>query len=157
MTKESWDELEQFKCSLREYFKTLNKVVAFFERNYRSSHAQINVVAIEESLEWQIKNALDDKSEEYNLEMETLPKLTEATQLPERGAYFVAELPNNTTMITRKMKFFPLHFGREVFCAENVLNCEQKIDWKTCQLSVEEETRIVKEFRSDFAPFNFTK
>lgn len=53
------------------------------------------------------------------------------------------------------MKTFPLHFGREVFCAECVLNCEEKIDWKECSLSHEEELQLVKTLRADFAPYNF--
>jgi hypothetical protein len=72
----------------------------------------MNAVAVDAEMEWQFKHAFEDKSEEYNLSMETMPKLTEATQLPESGAYFYAELPDGTTMLTRQMKHFPIHFGR---------------------------------------------
>lgn len=175
LAEESWTELDKFKDSLRIYFKSMNffllsilfkkliililgqnKVVSFFERNYKSSHLQINVIAVDESIEWQLKNTFEDKSEEYNLDMETLPKLTAATELPAQGPYFVAELPNNTTLLTRKMKMFPLHYGREIFCAENVLNCEPKIDWKDCSLSRDEEIELVKKFRENYKPFDFT-
>lgn len=30
------------------------------------------------------------------------------------GPYFVAELPDDSTLITRQMKHFPLHFARYV-------------------------------------------
>lgn len=114
------------------------------------------MVAVDESLEWQIKHSFDDRAEEYNLNLETLPCLTEATQLPEKGPYFVAELPNNTTLLTRQMKQFPLHFGREVFCSDTLLKCEQKIDWRECAISKEEEIMLVKRFRDKFKPFDFT-
>lgn len=131
-------------------------MVTFFERNYKSSHLLINVIAVDEGLEWQIKPSFEDRSEEYKLNLETLPDLTEATQLPEKGPYFVAELPDSTTLLTRQMKQFPLHFGREVFCSDTLLKCEQKIDWKECALSKEEEVTMVKRFRDKFKPFDFT-
>lgn len=130
--------------------------VVFFERNYKSGHLQINVVPVDKSLEWKIKHAFEDKSEEYNLPFETLPRLTEATQLPERGPYFVAELPNESTLICRQMKMFPLHFGREVFCSAEMLDCEEKGDWRQCNLDKDTEIQHVKDFRSEFKPFDFT-
>lgn len=91
------------------------------------------------------------------------------------GPYFVAELPDDSTLITRQMKHFPLHFARynpeyvvqylciyiyslcrDVFCSENLLNCDEKVNWKECQLEQEEETAYVEEFRKSFAPFDFT-
>lgn len=139
-----------------EFFIDENKVVTFFERNYKSSHLQINAIACETQQEWQIKNTFEDKAEEYNITLEQLPKLTEATQLPDKGAYFVAELPDNTTLLTRQMHHFPLHFGREVFCADTLHNCEEKVNWKECLLSKEEECVVVKKIRDNFKPFDFT-
>lgn len=133
-----------------------NKVVTFFERNYKSSHLLINIVAVEETLEWQIKHSFQDRADEYNLNLETIPRLSEATQLPEKGPFFVAELPDHTTLLTRQMKQFPLHFGREVFCSDTLLKCEQKIDWRECAISKEEEIMLVKRFREKFKPFDFT-
>ncbi|KAJ6641197.1 CWF19-like protein 1 like [Pseudolycoriella hygida] len=156
LTEEDWKELEKFKEALRKYFKSEKKVVTFFERNYKSSHLLINVVAVNEDLDWRIKHSFDDRAEEYNLNLETIPRLTEATQLPEKGPYFVAELPDNTTLMTRQMKQFPLHFGREVFCNSSLLNCEDKIDWRESVISKEEEIAMVKRFRDKFKPFDFT-
>lgn len=128
-------------------------MVTFFERNYRSSHLQINVLAVDESLEWQIKNSFDDCAEQYNLQLELLPSMVE---LPHKGPYFCAELPDQSVLMTRQMKTFPLHFGREVFCAEILLNCEPKVDWKECSLSKDEEVVLVKKFRELFRAVDFT-
>lgn len=174
LTQTDWDELEKFKTSLRNYFKSKNitdhlkncfifyyflgdnKVVTFFERNYKSSHLQINVIACDNNQEWQIKNTFDDKAEEYNIKLEHMPKLTEPTELPDKGAYFYAELPDSSTLLTRQMRQFPLYFGREVFCAETMHNCEAKINWKECLLSKEEEVLVVQKIRDQFKPFDFT-
>lgn len=117
---------------------------------------QINVMAVDTAVEWQIKNAFDDIAEKYSLVMDVLPSLTDSSDLPPQGPYFVAELPDNTTLLTRQMKTFPLHFGREVFCAECLLNCENKVDWKECSLTKDEEVALVKRLRESFRPVDFT-
>lgn len=156
LSQEDFDELEKFKEALRKFFKSTGQSVAFFERNYKSPHLQVNAVAVDESLEWQIKNTIEDKAEEYNIQFETIPKLTNATQLPSQGPYFSVELPDSSTYITRQMKQFPLHFGRDIFCAGNLLNCEEKVDWRQCSLEKAAEEDLVKQFRSSFKPFDFT-
>ncbi|XP_075215948.1 CWF19-like protein 1 isoform X2 [Lycorma delicatula] len=40
------DEIEQFKTVLRKYYSSKNKVPIFFERNYKTSHLQIQVVPV---------------------------------------------------------------------------------------------------------------
>lgn len=132
-------------------------MTVFFERNYKSNHLQINALPIDESLEWKIKHAFEDKAAEYNLEFETIPQLTEAKQLPHQGPYFVAELPNESSLLCRQMKMFPLHFGREVFCSSELYNTEDKIDWRDCSLSREEENEYVKNFREEFQPFDVSQ
>lgn len=130
-------------------------MVVFFERNYKSDHLHINVCPIDKSNQWKIKHAFEDKSEEYNLTLETIPKLTEPTQLPDRGAYFVAELPDDSVMLCRQMKQFPINFGREAIIAASG-ESEDKTNWRDCLLSKEIEIDYVKKFRNEFKPFDFT-
>lgn len=132
-----------------------DQVVVFFERNYKSGHVHINVCAIDKANAWKIKHSFEDKAEEYNLQLETIPKLEEPTQLPDRGAYFVAELPDDTTLLCRQMKQFPINFGREaVLLTEE--NGDDKVNWRDCLLSKETEIDYVKSFRNEFQPFDFT-
>lgn len=156
ITNDDWTELNKFKVALKRYFASKDQCVVFYERNYKSSHLQINAVPVSKEIEWQIKPSFDDKAEEHSIQFETIPELTEPTQLPETGPYFTAELPDDSTLITRSMKNFPLHFGREVMCAETLLDCEDKTDWKECQLSKDEEVEMVKQFRNEFKEFDFT-
>lgn len=156
LSQEDFDELDRFKEALRNLYKSKGKTAAFFERNYKSPHLQVNAVAIDESLEWRMKSTVDDKAEEYNIQLETVPKLMAPTQLPPQGPYFALEMPDYTTFITRQMKQFPLHFGRDIFCAEGLLNCEDKVDWRQCSLDKEQEVETVKRFRAEFKPFDFT-
>lgn len=156
LSEDDWKELDRFKAALRKFFESKGQSVTFFERNYKSGHLQLNAVPVDKELEWKIKHAIDDKADEYNLPFETLPPLTEATQLPDRGPYFMAELPNETTLLCRQMKHFPLHFGREIFCSSEVLDCEDKVDWRQCNLDKDVEIDYVKRFRDEFKPFDFT-
>lgn len=156
LSQEDFDELDKFKEALRSFFKSKGKTVAFFERNYKSPHLQVNAIAVDESREWQVKNTAEEKAEEYNIQLETVPKVMTPTQLPPQGPYFALELPDYTTFVTRQMKQFPLHFGRDIFCAENLLNCEDKVDWRQCSLDKDQEADTVKQFRNDFKPFDFT-
>lgn len=157
LSADSWRELERFKVALTTMYRTVGKVTFFFERNYRSSHLQINVVAVDQRIEWQVRHAFVDAAEKYDLQLEELPPLREPADLPAHGPYFVAELAKGEVMLTRQMKMFPLHFGREVFCAEGVLACEQKVDWKNCELGKDEEVELVARLRGQFKPFNFAE
>lgn len=155
LTEDDWNELSKFKTALIEFFATKDQVVVFFERNYKSGHLQINVIPVDKALAWKIKHAFEDKAEEYNLPLETLSKL-QVEHLPERGPYFVAELPDDVTLLCKQMKLFPLHFGREVFCSPELFDCEGKSDWHECSLTKETEVDYVKKFRTEFQPFDFT-
>ncbi|XP_055836731.1 CWF19-like protein 1 homolog [Episyrphus balteatus] len=151
-----WAELIKFKEAIREFFKEQGQTVCFTERNYKCSHLQINALGIDEGYAWKIKHGFEDKAEEYNITFDSLPEIKEPSELPQRGPYFVAELPDRTTLLTQNMKQFPIHFAREVFCSENLLNCDEKTDWKDCSLTKDEEIELVKQFREKYKKFDFT-
>uniref|UniRef100_A0A336LI81 CSON014441 protein n=1 Tax=Culicoides sonorensis TaxID=179676 RepID=A0A336LI81_CULSO len=155
LSNESWEELLKFKDSLRKYYASIGQVVCFFERNYRTSHLLIDCIPVKKEIEWQIKLAIEDKAEEYGLQMETVPNLMDPTDLPDKGPFFSVELPDDSVMITRQMKNFPIQLTREIMCSENVLNAESKIDWRECKISKEDEIEYVKQFRLKFGHFDF--
>uniref|UniRef100_A0A182LU95 Cwf19-like C-terminal domain-containing protein n=1 Tax=Anopheles culicifacies TaxID=139723 RepID=A0A182LU95_9DIPT len=151
-----WTELTRFKQALAQFYADRDQKVFFYERNFKTGHLQINAIGIDENVAWKIQHVLEDKGEEYSVQLEKVPTLNAPSDLPERGPYFVAELPDGTVMLTRQMKGFPLHFGREVICADNLLNCEEKADWRQCNCTKEEEDEMVKNFRESFKPYDFT-
>uniref|UniRef100_U5EW12 CWF19-like protein 1 n=1 Tax=Corethrella appendiculata TaxID=1370023 RepID=U5EW12_9DIPT len=154
---DQWEELEKFKQALRLYYKDRDQAALFYERNYKTGHLQINVIGIDENVKWKIQHVVDDKAEEHNLQMEKITKLASAKQLPENRPYFIIELPDeDSCSITQQMKGFPLHFGREIICNENLMNCDEKIDWRQCNLGKEEEIDAVNRFRESFKPYDFT-
>lgn len=45
---------------------------------------------------------------------------------------------------------------REVLAGRSVLNMPDRVDWKACSVSKEEETKLATSFRENFEPFDFT-
>ena len=48
------------------------------------------------------------------------------------------------------------HTYREVLAGRSVLNMPDRVDWKACSVSKEEETKLANRFRENFEPFDFT-
>lgn len=155
LSEEHFQELELFKRALKKFYESKNMCAVFFERNYKSSHMQVNAIGIDKDVEWQIKETFTEKAEEFSLTFETIPKLMSSKDLPERSPYFVVELPNNETLITRQMNRFPINFGRDFLCAETILNAEDRIDWRNCQLPRSIEEDLVRTFRVGYKEFDF--
>uniref|UniRef100_A0A0M3HFK4 CwfJ_C_2 domain-containing protein n=1 Tax=Ascaris lumbricoides TaxID=6252 RepID=A0A0M3HFK4_ASCLU len=70
--------------------------------------------------------------------------------------YFYVELPDGTRMAALSVRNFPLQFGREVLAGRALLNCEEKVDWRNCELAKDEQTILVKKLQDSFKPFDFT-
>jgi len=54
------------------------------------------------------------------------------------------------------MRNFPLQFGREVMADERLLDMPERVDWKACSVSREEEVDMTKEMRNMFSQYDFT-
>ena len=50
----------------------------------------------------------------------------------------------------------PIQFGREALACKSLLDMEDRIDWRDCKVGKDEETKMTKDFRSAFQPFDFT-
>lgn len=46
LPKEVKDEIEQYKNAITKYYATMDKVPVFFERNFKTSHCQLQVVPV---------------------------------------------------------------------------------------------------------------
>lgn len=114
LNESSWQELIRFKNALKDCFQNEHLSICFTERNYKSSHLQINVFGVNESKADQIPKAFEAKAKAFHLDFERIDSLDDPEKLPNRGPYFAAELPNGEFWLTRQMKHFPLHFARLV-------------------------------------------
>ncbi|XP_013396694.1 CWF19-like protein 1 isoform X2 [Lingula anatina] len=149
-------EIEQFKSALKKFYKSLGKAAVFFERNFRTQHLQIQACPIERDHVQDVKQVFDECASFQKLELHEIPKLSDLKQIVPVGApYFYAELPTGDKLLHRISKNFPLQFGREALASPELLNMLDRVDWRNCKYSKEEETNMAKELRTAFQPFDF--
>lgn len=151
------DEIKKFKSALRKMFKNEDKVPVIFERNYKTSHLQLHVIPVPKKKSGMLLQAFMDAAEEQGIELNELPEHSKLEDLVQPGSpYFYVELPSKDKLFCSKMKNFPLQFGRDVLASEDFLNLPEKVNWRDCEYSKEEEARMVEDFRNSFSDFDFT-
>ncbi|RXG54846.1 CWF19-like protein 1 [Armadillidium vulgare] len=70
--------------------------------------------------------------------------------------FFYTELPTGEKLFHRIKKNFPIQFGRELLACPPLLNMPDRVDWRECKISQEEETALRDNIRKKFEPFDFT-
>jgi len=150
-------EVSKFKSALRKMYKNMGKAPVFFERNYKTQHLQIQVVPVDKNKANTVKQVFLDNAAQLELDLNEIPSHVPLSQLAVQGqAYFYAETPEREQLFGRIVKNFPLQFGREVLADTRLLDMQERVDWKSCTTSKEEETDATKQFRKLFSQFDFT-
>ncbi|KAI4504302.1 hypothetical protein M0802_000773 [Mischocyttarus mexicanus] len=148
-------EMELYKNAIKMYFASTNRVPVFFERNYKTSHCQLQAVPIHENQASVIKEMFKEIAECNNFKIEELPHHTDLQQIAKAGVlYFYVELPDRQLLYYRIKKDFPLNFGREVLACDRILDVNHKSDWRDCQMNKDKETELAKKIRTQFKPYD---
>ncbi|EZA49776.1 CWF19-like protein [Ooceraea biroi] len=151
LPKEVKEEMDLYKQAVAKYYEATDRVPVFFERNFKTSHCQLQAVPVHKNQ----APVLKEMFECNNFKMLELPQHTDLQQIARPGAlYFYAELPNGQLLYYRIKKDFPLQFGREVLASDRILDINDRSDWKDCHMSQEEETELAKKIRRQFAQFD---
>lgn len=142
--------------------------IVVFERNYKTSHCQIQVVPIpaDASSDDEVKRIVEEEAESEGLDADSFQVLACADDLRlmlrEQQPYFSLDLPSaSERLLFRKFSNhekggrLPLNFGRQVLCKLLKLP-DDRIDWRECVIGKEEESEQCKAFRLAFRPFDFT-
>ncbi|MCL4137406.1 UNVERIFIED_CONTAM: hypothetical protein GTU68_054051 [Idotea baltica] len=138
-------------------FKEDDKTVVFFERNYKTQHLQIQVVPLPSTFAPHLKETFCDISENQSINLDEVPRHSDLAQLAPPGTpFFYVELPTGEKLFHRIRKGFPLQFGRELLACPPLLNIPERVDWRECKISEEEETRLRGRIRDAYRPFDFT-
>ncbi|KAK0089641.1 hypothetical protein PV325_006351 [Microctonus aethiopoides] len=146
------NEIEQNKKAITRYYADSGRVPVFFERNYKSSHCQLQVVPVPKHLEPALEETFRGIAESQNLELISLRSPLKKVA-PPGTTYFYIQLPNGDCLYHKIGKHFPLQFGREVLASDDLLNLGDKIDWKDCQKSIDEEIEMAQDIRQQFKPY----
>uniref|UniRef100_A0A0C9RHR7 Cwf19l1 protein n=1 Tax=Fopius arisanus TaxID=64838 RepID=A0A0C9RHR7_9HYME len=141
-------QMELYKKAIARYYAGTGRVPVFFERNYKSSHCQLQAVPVAEEVASELFGVFQDVADDHGVELSQIPNHSKLRQIAPPGAtYFYVELPNGVLLYTRISKDFPLQFGREALANDKILNLRHKVDWKDCQISKEEEIDLAKTIR----------
>lgn len=172
------EDINKYKLALKNYFQSKNKCVVFYERNFRTKHMQIQVYAIHIDKCYLLKDAFMSAAKEQDVRLNEIPEFTNLKQIlsPNQPFYYL-EIPNEdddddrnsssaskskltkSVGVTRYLcevrgSHFPINFGRDVMACELLLNCPDRIDWKECVMTPEEEKQMSVEFRTNFKKFD---
>ncbi|CAK9830877.1 CWF19-like protein 1 [Anthophora retusa] len=155
LPKDVKEEMDQYKNAITKYYATMDKVPVFFERNYKTSHCQLQAVPIHKNQAPALKETFEEMADCNNFKITELPPHADLQQIAKPGVlYFYVELPSREKLYYRIKKDFPLQFGREVLASDRILDINDRSDWKDCQLDEEEEIELAKRIRREFQPFD---
>ena len=120
-------ELAKFKSSLRKMYKRQGKAAVFFERNYRTSHLQIQAVPVPKDMAADVKKVYLDSAATLELDLNEIPPHVPLSQLAvqvdlwsenlsgfhfvflQGQAYFYAETPDKQKLFGRITGIFFKH------------------------------------------------
>lgn len=130
----------------------------FFERCFKSPHLQIQCVGVPKDREGLLTEVFVEVAAMKSVNLEEVPPHAALRQsIPSGAPFFFLELPKNKARYLCNIRgFFPLQFGREVLAHRELLDCPDRVDWKGCPTSRDEEIQMVSRFRQLFQPFDFT-
>ncbi|KAG5319992.1 C19L1 protein, partial [Pseudoatta argentina] len=149
------EEMDLYKKAVSKYYESTNRVAVFFERNFKTSHCQLQAVPVHKNQAPALKEMFEELAECNNFKISELPPHTDLQQVAKPGIlYFYVELPDGRILYYRIKKDFPLQFGREVLASDRILDINDRSDWKDCHTSQEEETELAKKVRKQFTPFD---
>ncbi|KAL3829987.1 hypothetical protein ACJIZ3_018789 [Penstemon smallii] len=155
-------DLSKFQSSLKAYFLSQGKEVVFFEWvSKRGTHANLQAVPVpstKASSVGQIFN-LAAKKLGFKFTIVENDNSLEGRKLLGRHldgnqSLFYVEIPGGTILshIVEDNEIFPAQFGREVLAG--LLNIADKADWRNCQLSKDEETKMADSFKTRFEEYD---
>ncbi|XP_056630203.1 CWF19-like protein 1 homolog [Diorhabda sublineata] len=153
------DELKKFKNSIRKFYNRVGKLAIFFERNYKTSHMQLQAIPITKNANKELKEIFIEESDAQGFKLESLESFNRLDQvIPPKIPYFTIELTDGTLLYTKLQGVhnFPINFAREVLASGPVLNMKDREDWKNCILEKSEEEKLVQRLRTEFQPYDFT-
>lgn len=158
------NEIHKFLQALRVYFASTGKNIVAFEHNISRAgimkHMHIQVVPIAASVDdAAVKGAFDSAGRDVGIRFTELDASSRLGISP-RDPYFLAFLPSGKRLLhvakppseQRARPTFRPSFGREVSCG--LLGADrERINWKRCVLTKEQETKETAVFKAAFAKY----
>ncbi|KAL1500780.1 hypothetical protein ABEB36_006225 [Hypothenemus hampei] len=160
-TEEIVQEMNSFKEALKKFYARDGRVPIFFERNYKTSHMQLQAIPVPLKATKELKDIFLDEAKARGFHLESLEDHHRLQQvIPPKTPFFTVELLGKWSLYTKiegRSMNFPLSFAREVLAMGPVLNLPDRVEYKDCiLLDKEEEISLVARIRKDFQAYDFT-
>lgn len=148
----------------------------------KGGHAHIQVVPVPIRLQNKVEDAFIKEGRPLGIEFEADPEAALDSCADGRGGYFKVELPDGRRMVhlLNSNVPFPIQFGRYVILLQSasrlafresaelmpyffdsarqtivsLLGTPERLDWKACMLSEEEDKADADAFKKAFQPFD---
>jgi len=149
-------EVDTYKNALRTLYAVHGAVPVFFEVSRltgKGGHAHVQVVPVPEAKQDGVEGAFRAYGgQQVVWEEDPLKALTDAAG--GKMNYFRVDLPDGRKMvhIIRPGKMFNLQFGREAL--GHFLELSDRVDWKRCSQTEEEERRDALAFKNVFLEYD---
>ena len=151
------EEIEKYQKSLVNYYKSQDMEVFFYERNiptkYGNEHFHLQVVPIPRASADNARKVLEYEGKRCGVqEWLVTDSFFSMRQVAKEEPFFAIQFPSDGKVYyTTHTENISIQFGRKVFAF--VLNMLNRLDWKTCVLPDNQETKIAESFRKKFSTF----
>jgi len=151
------EETEKYKSALRAFFAKHGSSAVMFEvgrLSAKGGHAHVQVAPIPRKLEGQVEDAFIREGQAMGIDFEADAEEAMNFCAGGRCGYFKVELSDGKKMVhlIKDHAPFNLQFGRQVLVS--LLGLPDRMDWKACTLSEEEDKADAQAFKTAFAPFD---
>lgn len=158
--KDTYTEMIRYRGALDAMFSSRSCGAVCFEVARRTGvHTHWQVLPLRTSLLPKVENAFKEaaKGENYGDFVESFDGRLEDVEL----SYFrvwVSGMEEGKWLVLaiRERQYFDLQFGRRVVAGVIGGGAEERVNWKDCEQSIEEEGRDAKGFKEGFKEFDFT-
>lgn len=166
----------RFKSALKHFYAKHGAVPVVFEvgrLSAKGGHAHVQAVPIPLRLKGKVEETFIREGRALGIDFEADSEAAMASCANGKGGYFKVDLPDGRKMVHLMKDYVPfnIQFGRCVFpfcsysvvknynsCSRqvlvNLLGTPDRMDWKACMLSEEEDRADAQAFKTAFAPFN---
>lgn len=155
-------ELSRYQQSLKTFFKNQGKEAVFFEWVFkRGTHANVQSVPVPSSKASSVQKIFTLAADKLGFKFQTLEvdNISEGrkslqSHFDSNCSLFYVQLPSGVILyhVIEDNEKFPSQFGREVLAG--LLNMADRADWRNCQLSKDEEIKVVESFKKQFEEYD---
>ncbi|CAK5277556.1 unnamed protein product [Mycena citricolor] len=151
------EETERHKTALREMFAKHKAAMVTFEvgkLSAKGGHAHVQAVPVPLALQDKVEQVFRSEGQMLGIDFEADPDEALQTCAGGRGSYFRVDLPNGQKLVHLIKDHVPfgIQFGRQTLAS--LLNMPERMDWKACSLSDDEDKADAQAFKAAYAAFS---